>query len=448
MPWHTSRALLRDVLAIVCISVIGGAARGPWIDVDGEDSTDDSSLFDDQGLCLLQKGRQPLLRDGEGFQLARRIVASNEAHMRDLAQDAKSLFLSSVVPSSSGRSLVAAESLPPVIFIKTHKTGSTTMANIFFRLGEARGRSFMLGCSQTGCDGHLGWPGAFPGGEAERIWGLPRHQFDIICNHAVYDDKRMRAYTKSFPAKPLLLTILRNPLSQLRSAFAYFKPQVKDWASRIHAMESMVPNSSKDAARFRNPQARDLGWYRQGTSHDNQDKVISEWLVSLGRNFSLIVLTEHFDEGLVLLGRRLGVEVEELKYLSVEPRPISFRQPLTQAASAQPNASEVAKVSQLSNVDVALYAHFNRTFWEEWQSAGGYAALGADLDKLRAANAALGIACDEQKPSVPGVNLRSGPRAEAQYAPSNASCSWRFKADDLYYPSVLMGRPIQQRLRV
>lgn len=443
MPWPRSRALLRHVLAIVCISVIRGAAHGPSIDVESRDISNDSSLFDDQGLCLLQKGRlQPLFRDrSEGFILARRNVTSGEAHMRPLAQDAKS-------PSSSESwsGAVAVQSLPPIIFVKTHKTGSTTMANIFFRLGEARERSFMLGCSQASCDGHLGWPAAFPGVEAERIWGPPRHQFDIICNHAVYDDERMRAYTKSSPAKPLLLTILRNPLSQLRSAFAYFKPKVKDWASRIHALESMVPNSSKDAARFRNPQARDLGWYSRGTSHDNQDKVISEWLVSLGQNFSLIVLTEHFDEGLVMLSRKLGVEVEELKYLSVQPRPISSQQPLTQAASAQPSASEVAKLSQLSNVDIALYAHFNRTFWQEWQAAGGYAAFGSDLEKLRVANAALAIACDDV-PKGPGA-LQSGPRAEAHYAPGNASCSWRFTADDLYYPSVLINRPIQQRLRV
>lgn len=439
---------------LVYIGALSGAAHGNWNLVGSDEMFNDPSVFDDRGLCLLQRGSVPRVHNaGKDTDLtdASNIVMRG-GHVRSLAR-VPSYLLSSVHTRSSNGT--PAEFLPPIIFVKTHKTGSTTIANILFRLGEARQRRFMLGCSQAGCDGHLGWPGPFPGQEAERFWGPPRNQFDIICNHAVYDDKRMRSYTTSSPRGPFLFTVLREPLSQIRSAFEYFKPHVTDWASRILAMEAMVPDSSKDAARFRNSQARDLGWYHQAgdASLDSQDELVDEWLASLGRNFSLVVLTEHFDEGLVLLSRKFGVEIEELKYLKVEPAPVPSRLPLTaQKRYVPPAASEAAKILQLSNIDVRLYAHFNRTFWQQWESAGGSAALGADLDKLRAANDALALACSKvstvETQEAMAEALSSEPRSREHGVPTDALCPWRFQANDLDYPLKLMNSPLQQQLRM
>ena len=62
---------------------------------------------------------------------------------------------------------------------------------------------------------HLGYPDAFPGD------GYPaaQHQFDSICNHAVFNYDRFASYLRS---DPVWFTILREPVSRAISAFNYF----------------------------------------------------------------------------------------------------------------------------------------------------------------------------------------------------------------------------------
>lgn len=328
----------------------------------------------------------------------------------------------------------------PIALIKTHKTGSTTLANIVFRLGEARRQRFLLNCTSSSegprCGSHLGWPGPFPPAGAEAMWGAPRHQFDILCNHAVYNDARMRGY---LGPKPFFFTLLREPGARLQSAFAFFPGLARPggWAARAAKLEALEPGS-RGAARLRNSQAHDLGWYEwagSATQDENVD-LISAWIGKLDRNLSLVILTEYFDEGLVLLRRRLDLALDDVSYARVEPEEGAARHEAAATAAtaspalpAAPEGALAAALARHGRVDSLLYEHFNRSFWQEWEVAGGWEALGPDLTSLREKNKALAQACREAEVT------------EGSILPSEAgACSWRFRANDVHYPMALAAR--------
>lgn len=295
--------------------------------------------------------------------------------------------------------------LPPIGFIKTHKTGGSTIANILHRLGDARGLRFLLPADNI----WLGWPEPFPGRWAGQQKGeTPNHQFDVICNHAVFNKAQMSEFLKP---TPFFFTILRHPLRQIESAFNYF-PAVSGefrWSRGLRFLEGVaqggdIPNPVAQSC-FRNPQAHDLGWYEWsgGQEQDQNEDAITSWIGQLNQDLDFVMLNEHFDEGLVLLRRRLGLSLDDVAEVSLK---------VSQGKHVPPSADEASKIQQLLRVDSALYQHFNQTFWSEWESAGGYAGLGGDLADLRARNAVLEDACRKKDKGV---------------------CTWRIQADSLMY---------------
>ncbi|CAJ1390786.1 unnamed protein product [Effrenium voratum] len=317
--------------------------------------------------------------------------------------------------------LVIEQAMPEsILFVKTHRTGSSTLTNILQRLGEKRHMLFLLPSDLH----HLGWPSMFPGIETETMVGPPEHQYEVICNHAVFNDEKMRSYLKPHA---FAFTVLRSPLDQIRSALDHYQdnpgwmwglPETNrsSWDERIRFLRLLqeTPHkfSSEDLGRYRNPQAHDLGYYEfsqlQIASWD-----VQSWVAGLSRNLSYVMLTEYYNEGLVLLRHKLDLAIEDIVYIvknaagsrgsSFEPVP-----PVT--------VSQDAELRALLEADIALYEHFNRTFWAEWEKAGGYAKLGAELDQLKAAHSAMEVAC----------------------AQGAESCSWRFRASSEYYAEHLM----------
>jgi hypothetical protein len=287
----------------------------------------------------------------------------------------------------------------PIIFVKTHKTGSRTMADILLR-----------DCATSNCsvieplDGtHLGWPAPFPGRNESNTYGPGRHQFDRILNHAVFNNTAMRAYVKE---GPFVLTVIRKPVEQMASAWSYYGgekgyypdvPNLSSWDDRIQFLEDarpIRPNNFRDhetvgdPSRFVNSLSHDLGWYQKvdDTSYDDSDNTIENWLGDLEPQLDFVFMTEAYDEGLVLLGRRLGLALPDLMYVMTHVQ--SDRD-----SRAIPTDDQLARLEPFLHVDNLLYARFRKRFWRAWNEAGGDAALGEDLKRLRFLNEEVAKAC-------------------------------------------------------
>merc|ERR1712060_862309 len=85
-----------------------------------------------------------------------------------------------------------------------------------------------------------------------------------------------------------------------------------------------------------------------------------------------------------LLRQKIHIDIEELTYVRMK----------VNKNQVFPKESELQRVALLSNVDRALYAHFNRSFWQEWFS-NNVSQLELDVAALRHRNQQLQRACDE-----------------------------------------------------
>lgn len=310
---------------------------------------------------------------------------------------------------------------PPMGFIKTHRTGSSTLSSIIHRIGDQRNLSFVLPAGDKHANA-LGWPGAFPGVEALAFNGAPMHQFDIVCNNAVFNSQRMKEYLKP---SPLFFTVLRSPVAQVESSFEFFHPPCDaGWDSRINWLENLNRIEEEKnmgergpvlKAQFRNSQAADLGWYEHSrdSDDDHDDGAISEWIDGIDSSFGLVVLTEYFNEGLALLRRKLGLDTSDLRYI---------RMKRGSPAREKPTDEQIERVKDLNHVDQRLYEHFNRTFWKHWDAAGGWSVLGSEVRELRARNEVLERACSEE---------------------DDNECPWAVRADSAEYTEYLRKRQIK-----
>jgi len=284
--------------------------------------------------------------------------------------------------------------MPPIAFVKTHRTGGSALASIIHRIGDKRDLSFVL---PAGEKHGLGWPAAFPGEEAVAFNSAPAHEYDVICNNAVLNEARMRQYLKTHP-EPLFFTILRRPIAQVASSFdTYHHPAGEDWEMRIEWLEKMwFMNDKLDAAQkgpvleayFQNPQAHDLGWYeRVGgvQTYDFDDIAIQKWITEVEKSLGFVLLTEYINEGLVLLHEKLGLEMSDLAYVQLKPK----------ANHLEPTEAQATKLRELYRVDMTLYDHFSKAFWKQWKMAGGYAKFQPKLQQLKLRNEALALACKE-----------------------------------------------------
>jgi len=118
--------------------------------------------------------------------------------------------------------------------------------------------------------------------------------------------------------KATKITILREPLSQLVSAFQYFSNSVFpiDGHQNDKSLESFINNSTLSTAKVaihentHNPMAFDLGL--SGMYRDKSEEEIADWLVDY---YDLVMILEYFDESLILLKELLSLEFSDIAYL-------------------------------------------------------------------------------------------------------------------------------------
>lgn len=252
----------------------------------------------------------------------------------------------------------------PVVFLKTHKTGSSTIATMLLRMADWRNLTVMLPCSKVSTG--LNYPRAFPGA----AYPTPRAAtFDVIASHAVLDARLMRAYVRS-PMKPLVFTIVREPMSRLTSALNWLNrfhgtAQTEDLVKRLERAERL-PLAQVDEVLFINNQAHDLGWYSfesnaRSTRNDQDLPRVQRWLRALDGQLDLVLILEQLPEGLATLRQALGVHRVALEELVAVRKKINPRENPVRFSLAQQR-----RLLHLNRVDVSAYEHFYAQFVDRW----------------------------------------------------------------------------------
>jgi len=215
--------------------------------------------------------------------------------------------------------------------------------------------------------------------------------------------------------KPYTFTILREPVAQAISTWAYFVSSHTNMStfSEVYASVASLPRNGpydRVAAHWLNPMAHDLGWYEShgfSTTYDHNETEIWSWIAKMDSKLDQVLLLESLDESLVLLSRALGVPLEEMVTMH-------FRS--SGAPPLRPTPAEIETMQMVNRVDFALYEHFSQVFHRRW--ASGASGKEADLDRLRELRAQVVQACSASSHGASSAGNRC-PRAllaeEAEY---------------------------------
>lgn len=177
------------------------------------------------------------------------------------------------------------------------------------------------------------------------------------------------------PSDTMYITIIRHPATQFESMYQYYK-----LSSRFRvSISKFATNPSKfyNNSNFRfhqsgvNPMLFDLGLKRK---HLQDQRKIKRKVAEIDANFDLVLISEYFDESLVIMKDMLCWRLEDVAYFVSNAR--KDEKVITLSQETKEN------LTTWNAGDVLLYQHFNRTLWKK--IAGyGYGKLQSEIVELR-----------------------------------------------------------------
>ncbi|GFS00236.1 galactose-3-O-sulfotransferase 3 [Elysia marginata] len=271
------------------------------------------------------------------------------------------------------------EDLPEVrqvVFVKVHKAASSTVQNILLRFAMARNLSVLLP-KRGSILGEVSVP-------IDRRNVVPhpegKDKFDILCNHVVYNREEIDKY---FPQNVVRIAILREPLQQTLSALKFYSTQfplraLLDGVDKHahdaingflrHPEDFYDPSDNKLMSFVNNRMSLDLGFNAQHLDESKKDKkIIRQFVKHVEEEFDLVLISDYFDESMILFRRYLRWPMKDLIHLKVNT---AQKHPSSSPFSLVPQMTpEIADAFRAWNrVDYGLYEYFLPVFLKTIQA--------------------------------------------------------------------------------
>ncbi|XP_051482504.1 galactose-3-O-sulfotransferase 2-like [Apus apus] len=281
-----------------------------------------------------------------------------------------------------------------IVFLKVHKSASSTVMNILFRFGETHNLTFAF---PSGGGNQLFYPNHFLAKFVQGFSPQSPQRFNILCHHMRFLQPEVE---KVVSRSAVYFSILRNPVQLMESSFAYYRGASA--FSRARSLEEFLsqprrfydPRSS-DRHYARNLMAFDFGFNPDGEASAAR---VRHMLQAIEASFDLLLISEYFDESMVLLKETLCWDLD-----SVVSFPLNTRD---SRAKSQLSGAAVEKLKAWNRLDWEIYTHFNRTFWARIQRDVGRERMGREVRALRERRAELAGTCLQGTGSVAPQDIK------------------------------------------
>ncbi|XP_067685821.1 galactosylceramide sulfotransferase-like [Haliotis asinina] len=254
-----------------------------------------------------------------------------------------------------------------IAFLKVHKAGSSTVANIIQRFGIQRNLTFVVPMKPFHGLSYNYIGGARDTISRDNIMPLPPGtMYNVLWNHVVYNRS---AFKNIMPAHTRYISIIRYPLDQFISAFEYYGPG-KNLINKFYEMEEhqSIVNAYLDnpwdfedkdvvTSHTLNSLAYDFGFSKEMIQNKTTRSL---YLEQLAEDFMVVMVMEYFDESLVLLKRYFCWSIKDVLYLPKNKNSRKKRLTFTHKYRERHH--------QIAEVDYEIYTYFQSIFWRKvWQ---------------------------------------------------------------------------------
>ena len=291
-----------------------------------------------------------------------------------------------------------------IIFLKTHKTGSSTVTNVMQRFAKTHS----LKAALPRCDYGFCYPKKFD--NTLLYLHTESNTYNILFDHAVFNKENMLKIMES-KKNTKIVTIIREPYSQFDSISQSFDfrsfyklnaktPLLDDFFNNSNEnLKKLIKSSgpledmSEAHVLSKNPNAFDMGFNVWNESAE----YIKEVLGSIKKDFHLVMIMEYMEESLVLLKNELRCKLEDVVF---------YVRNETKEKNTADSQSMKKRVSSWNKIDAAIYKYFNETFWYKIKNLS--ASFHSDVKKLREYNRHLTDHCELSKMTELSVSLMRG----------------------------------------
>ena len=250
-----------------------------------------------------------------------------------------------------------------VAYIKVHKTASSSIQNIFFRFGFDRNLTFVLPSADSR------YPNVISNLETineKNIRPPPLSKyFDISCLHVLYN---RTAFDRVLPNDTIYIGSLRDPFDQFMSAMLYFdmfkglKIQgpnaITDFLKDPENHDNTISNSKYAFFSFtKNRMAIDFGFPKDVIITQRKDDIQAH-IEKLNKEIALVMISEHFDESIVLLKRILKWSVKDILYVRKNDNSNKNKSIII-------DENDRDRYRKLSVIDHTLYEYFYLKLWRQ-----------------------------------------------------------------------------------
>nr|XP_002737073.1 PREDICTED: galactosylceramide sulfotransferase-like [Saccoglossus kowalevskii] len=276
------------------------------------------------------------------------------------------------------------------IFVKTAKTGGSTVASILYRYGFQHNLTaalpdppsdvFLRIRDSEVLATNYNCTKPFPG-------------YNYISNHI---GNYNYSVLNNFIPNAKFITIVRSPYRQFESYFYYFKLHVRHGLQNssnpfeTFLTDESYKNKAKRAVRY-----RQLHWLGYHVENNGNYTNFKSTLKELDKQFALVMITEYMDESLVLLKKMMCWTIDDVMYYSQK---VAARKKLNITKDME-NVLAAGMVE-----DIRMYNYFNRTLWDKIDKYDGN--FTEDLRLYRAAKSAV---CRDKEDTEFCTNIRRGP---------------------------------------
>ncbi|KAK0138898.1 Galactose-3-O-sulfotransferase 2 [Merluccius polli] len=261
-----------------------------------------------------------------------------------------------------------------IVFLKTHKTASSTIVNILYRYGDERNLTFGLPVHKYS---QFFYPQRFATTYVEGVHNNMVREYHIICNHLRFNKPEL---DKLMPEDTFYFSIMRHPVTMFESAFTYYKG-IQAFHSSINLEDFLDrgwQNYSPSVANNQyahNNLAFDFGFDNNIYNSTDMEERAQAAVAAIEQDFHLVLITEYFDESMVLLKHALCWSLEDVVSFKLNSRSEQSRHmPLPHIAD---------KITAWNELDWRLYIHFNATFWRTVDITLGREEMAREVGRLR-----------------------------------------------------------------
>ncbi|XP_029301977.1 galactose-3-O-sulfotransferase 2 [Cottoperca gobio] len=235
-------------------------------------------------------------------------------------------------------------------------------------------------------------------------------EFHIMCNHMRF---RKSEVAKVMPEDTFYFSILRHPVAMMESIFIYYKSIPA--FHKTHSLDDFLDNSWRNynSSVTNNHYAHNIVAFDFGFDNnvaagaEDLEERASIAVAAIERDFHLILISEYFDESMILLKHALCWSLEDVVSFKLNSRSEQTRHPLLT------NTAE--KIKRWNALDWRIYLHFNTTFWHKVDSLVGQEQMKREVSQLRELQAELAKSCLKDGGAVDPSQIKDAGLKPFQY---------------------------------